>query len=65
MSVKKKSVGIITYYIYKDDLQLATITETTYTITELSPNTTYSFTVKAKDAAENISEDSHAFTVTH
>jgi sugar lactone lactonase YvrE len=60
----KKDLGIITYDIYKDGILLATISETTYTVTGLNPNTTYSFTVKAKDTAGNVSATSYAFSVT-
>jgi sugar lactone lactonase YvrE len=60
----KQDLGIITYDIYKDGVLLATISETTYTVTGLKPNTTYIFTVKGKDAVGNVSAASYAFSVT-
>jgi len=37
---------------------------TSYTLTGLSPSTTYAFTVKAKDSAGNVSSASNAVTIT-
>ncbi|WP_195760084.1 putative Ig domain-containing protein [Flavobacterium sp. LC2016-23] len=64
VSGKKKETGIISYDIYKDGILLATVTETTYTVTGLSPNTKYTFTIKAKDTAGNVSKTSQVFSVT-
>lgn len=64
VSGKKKEAGIISYDIYKDGVLLTTVTETTYTVTGLSPNTNYAFTIKAKDAAGNVSKTSQVFSVT-
>lgn len=64
ISSKKKDQGIISYDIYKDGLLLTTVTETTYTVTGLNPNTRYSFIVKSKDAEGNVSAASYTFSVT-
>lgn len=64
LSGKKKDLASITYEIYKDGILLATVAKTTYTVTSLSPNTKYTFTIKAKDAAGNVSKASQVFSVT-
>ncbi|WP_234405564.1 PQQ-dependent sugar dehydrogenase [Paenibacillus sp. IHBB 10380] len=57
-------VGVKDYDLYKDNvLTQANVTNTTYTFTGLTPDTTYNFTVKAKDAAGNISNASSPLTV--
>lgn len=57
-------VGVKGYDLYKDNvLTQANVKDTTYTFTGLTPDTTYQFTVKAKDAAGNISNASSPLTV--
>ncbi|WP_018759162.1 PQQ-dependent sugar dehydrogenase [Paenibacillus terrigena] len=57
-------VGVKGYDLYKDYvLTQANVKDTTYTFTGLTPDTTYQFTVKAKDAAGNISNASSPLTV--
>lgn len=58
------NVGISGYDIYKDGSLLATVTASPYTVTGLTPSTTYAFTVKAKDASGNISTESNSVSVT-
>lgn len=43
------------YEVYQGTTLLATITETTYNITGLTPSTSYTFKIKAKDNSGNIS----------
>lgn len=50
------NVGVTEYHIYVDDVFNQLVTDTTATITELSPETTYRFEVEAWDAAGNISD---------
>ncbi len=57
------NVGVTGYDIYKDGIYLATVTETVFQVTGLSSAVTYKFTVKAKDAADNISGDSNEIVV--
>ncbi|MBC8060588.1 MAG: fibronectin type III domain-containing protein, partial [Clostridiaceae bacterium] len=47
------NVGVEAYYIYKDGVCLTSTTLTSYTFTNLSPNSTYQFTVEARDVAGN------------
>ncbi|OXA77828.1 secretion protein [Flavobacterium columnare] len=58
------NVGVIGYDVYQGTTLLGSITSKTYNVTGLTPSTTYSFTVKAKDAAGNISIASNIVSVT-
>ena len=60
------NVGVTGYDVYNDSTLAASVDGTTLTavITNLSPNTGYTFTVIAKDAAGNVSAASNAVTVT-
>jgi chitodextrinase len=52
------------YYVYRGSSLVATVTGTSYTDTALTPSTQYSYTVKAFDAAGNVSAASNTVTVT-
>ena len=58
------NVGVTAYEVYKDGALAGTVGTTTYNATGLSAETTYAFTVKAKDAANNVSAASSALNVT-
>ena len=58
------NVGVTGYNIYKGGVLEGSTAGTTYTATGLSANTAYSFTVKAKDAANNESAASNTLNVT-
>ncbi|MBA4496279.1 chitinase [Paenactinomyces guangxiensis] len=58
------NVGVSGYNIYKGSELAGTATGTSFTVTGLTPNTLYAFTVKAKDAAGNVSAASNEVTVT-
>ncbi|MDR0269332.1 MAG: S8 family serine peptidase [Paenibacillus sp.] len=58
------NVGVTGYEVYQGNSLVTTVTMTSSTVTGLTPNTAYTFTVKAKDAAGNISAASNAVSVT-
>ena len=58
------NVGVTGYDVYRGTTLLGSTASTSYSVTGLSASTTYSFTVKAKDAAGNISPASNAVSVT-
>ncbi|TSE08509.1 endonuclease [Aquimarina algiphila] len=58
------NVGVTGYDIYRNNTFLASATTTSYSASGLTANTTYSFSVRAKDAAGNISASSSTITVT-
>ncbi|MFP9113008.1 reprolysin-like metallopeptidase [Flavobacterium sp. RHBU_3] len=58
------NVAVTSYDVYQGTTLLGNVTTTTYAVTGLTPSTTYSFTVKAKDAAGNASLASNAVSVT-
>lgn len=57
------NVGIAGYDVYKDNVFYASTTSTSLDITGLAANNSYSMTVRAKDAAGNISNESTALAV--
>jgi hypothetical protein len=63
--------GLSTYDIYQDGTLVVSvpavisrIDNTTYTVTGLTPGTTYTFFVKAKDASNNLSSSSNSVSPT-
>src|SRR5207248_8897213 len=56
-------VGVSGYVVYSGGAQVATSTGTSITVTGLSPGSAYVFTVKARDAAGNLSGASNAVGV--
>lgn len=58
------NVAVTGYDVYRDTTLLGTVTATTYNATGLTASTAYSFSVKAKDAAGNISAASNTVNVT-
>lgn len=63
-SASTDNVGVTGYDIYNGTTLAGSSTTTSYTVTGLTANTSYSFTVKAKDAAGNVSAASSSLTVT-
>lgn len=57
------NVAVSSYYIYKSGAYIAAATSCLYTVTGLLPNNEYSFSVKARDAAGNLSALSSGITV--
>ena len=58
------NVAVTGYQVFRDGTQIATSTGTSYSDTGLSPDTTYSYTVTAFDAALNISAASGSASAT-
>jgi chitodextrinase len=58
------NVGVTTYELYQDGKRIAVTDKTTVRVSGLKPQTAYSFTVVARDAALNNSAPSPAATIT-
>lgn len=58
------NVGVASYEIFQDGVSIGTAASTTYFVSGLTQNTTYDFTVFAKDAAGNTSPVSNTENVT-
>jgi chitodextrinase len=58
------NVAVTGYDVYQGTTLKATVSGTTYAVTGLTASTTYDFSVKAKDAAGNISTSSNVVNVT-
>ena len=58
------NVAVTGYDVYQGGVFKATVATTSYSVTGLTAATTYTFTVRARDGAGNISGDSNVATVT-
>ncbi|MFC4507245.1 MULTISPECIES: carbohydrate binding domain-containing protein [Streptomyces] len=58
------NVGVTAYDIYSGSARVLSVSGTSATVSGLSPSTSYSFTVKARDAAGNTSGASNQVSVT-
>ena len=58
------NVGVVSYEVYRGTTFCGSTSSTSFYLTELAASTTYSMTVKAKDAAGNYSSASTALLVT-
>lgn len=58
------NVAVSGYDVYQGTNVIATVSGTSYTVTGLSPSTAYSFRVRAKDAAGNVSGYSNTANAT-
>jgi chitinase len=58
------NVGVTGYDVFRGTTKVATVTTTSYTDSGLTASTSYTYTVKAHDAAGNNSAASNAVTVT-
>jgi chitinase len=63
-SASSDNVGVTGYDVYRNGTLAGSSTSTSYTVGGLSASTAYSFSVKAKDAAGNVSAASSALSVT-
>lgn len=57
------NTAVESYIIYRNGTEVGTSPSNAYTDTGVQPNTQYTYTVAAKDAAGNVSEQSAALTV--
>jgi chitodextrinase len=57
------NVGVTGYHLFRNGAQIAAPTGTTYTDTNLSVNTAYSYTVASVDAAGNVSAQTAAASI--
>ncbi|MER6581648.1 glycosyl hydrolase family 18 protein [Nonomuraea sp. NPDC001023] len=58
------NVAVTGYEVYRGGTLITTVTGTTYNDTGLTANTSYTYTVRARDAAGNRSADSNQITAT-
>ncbi|WP_420553192.1 endonuclease [Tenacibaculum aiptasiae] len=58
------NVGVSGYDVFRGSTKITTVTSTNYTVTNLTAGTNYTFSVKAKDQAGNISTASNVIGVT-
>ncbi|MET9175613.1 glycoside hydrolase family 5 protein, partial [Streptomyces misionensis] len=58
------NVGVTGYDVYRGSTKVGSTTSTSYTDSGLTASTSYSYTVKARDAAGNVSAASSAVTAT-
>jgi chitodextrinase len=58
------NVAVTGYDVYRGTTLLGSTASTTFSVTGLTASTTYTFTVRAKDAAGNVSVDSNVVSVT-
>lgn len=63
-SASSDNVGVTEYEVFSSGISIGTVTSTGANITGLTANTTYSYTVSAKDAAGNSSNQSNSVTFT-
>jgi len=58
------NTAVTAYDVFLNDTKIATVSETMYTITNLSTATSYSVQISAKDKADNVSDLSDSITAT-
>lgn len=58
------NVGVAAYDVYRDGTLIQSVTVTSASVTGLTASTTYAFSVKARDAAGNVSPSSNVLNVT-
>ena len=58
------NVGVAGYLVFRNNIQIASTTQTSYSDTGLVPSTSYTYTVAAYDAAGNVSPVSSPATAT-
>jgi len=57
------NVGVAGYKIFRNYIEIASVTTTSYTDSNVTPSTTYSYYIQAFDAAGNVSQNSNIIQV--
>ena len=63
-SASTDNVAVSGYDVYQGSTKIATVTTTSYSVTNLTANTGYNFSVRAFDEAGNVSNSSNTVSVT-
>lgn len=63
-SASSDNVGVTAYDVYNGNTVIGTTASTNYAVSGLTPATNYTFSVRAKDAASNVSNASNSVSVT-
>ncbi len=58
------NIGVTGYDVYQGNTIIGTTTTASYSVSGLTANTGYSFSVRAKDAADNVSTNSNVVNIT-
>jgi chitinase len=58
-NISTDNVGVTGYYVYQNNSMIGSASSSQYTVKNLSPNTSYSFYIKAQDAKGNLSASSN------
>lgn len=58
------NVAVVKYNIYENNILIGSTTDSSFTVEDLEPNTSYNYTVTALDAAGNESTSSNEVTIT-
>ncbi|WP_442266241.1 endonuclease [Tenacibaculum sp. ZS6-P6] len=58
------NIAVTGYDVYQGNTKITTVTNTNYTVNNLTANTNYNFSVKAVDEAGNISNSSNVVSIT-
>ena len=58
------NIGVKSYDVYQNNIVIGNTISTQFTVKNLSPNTSYTFFIKAKDASGNMSASSNTIQVT-
>jgi chitinase len=58
-NISTDNVGVTGYYVYQSNSMIGSASSSQYTVKNLSPNTSYSFYIKARDAKGNLSASSN------
>ena len=63
-SASSDNVGVTSYEVFRGATSIGTVTGTSRSLSGLTPNTSYTYSVRARDAAGNVSSASNSVTFT-